>query len=81
MFYSTNKTTQGYALKKKQKPSQSVNKLPKPSGTKVSGDVYTNYVQFNIPSSISQSVVEALFQALLSDYYRQFCGGNEGGNE
>lgn len=45
-----------------------------PAGTKLTGRVVVNYVQFNVPEAMVGDVAGALSQLLLTDYHRQYCG-------
>lgn len=64
-------------MKKKKSRKTTTKKLATVrSGTKLSGHVHLQYVQYSYPIGQEQAIVEALSQLLLSDYYRQFCHVN-----
>ena len=53
----------------KKKKTKSV---PVYTGTKTLGVVVREYVQINVPDSHIDATVDALTQALLSDFYRKY---------
>lgn len=63
-------------MKKKKKSAPVKKTIPKPTsaGTKVTGAVNVQYVQYGVSDSMIIGTVEALAQVLTSEYYRQFCG-------